>query len=182
MARWQGLPWAVVALDIQQASPRIFMPNDVPPCCYYWQEQTQLCYPLGWAGALSRMRLDGRTNCNGAHLTWFLLWEHCRSLPHVHQGRYAVMRRWRHVFPRRPWTLSKNTSDISSLLHQWVQNCIRSQLMSLGSTPNLNSTPGTTPLMKGSWALSETPAKKLWPWQEIPTDGHWWPQHFWRTK
>ena len=45
-----------------------------------------------------------------------------------------------------------------------------------------HSMPGTVPLMIGSWALSETPAKKLWMWQEMPTNRHWQPQHFWRIK
>ena len=97
-------------------------------------------------------------------------------------GRYTVMRRQRHVFARRSWTLLKNASGISGFPHCQGQNWDGAQLMSLGLTLKLNSMPGTVPLMIGSWTLSKTPAKKLWPWQEMPTNGNWWLQHFWRTK
>ena len=188
MVRCQSLPWGGVAVDICLASPRIFMPNDVPPCHYHRQGWAWPCYLMGQTGTLSRMRCGKGTNCEGALLTLFLPGGHCGSLLQMFssyggcQGRYTVMRRWRHVFAMRSWTLSKNASGISGFLHYQGLNQDRAQPTSLGSTPKLNSTSGTLPLMIGSWALSETPAKKLWLWQEMPADGHWWLQHFLRTK
>ena len=112
-------------------------------------------------------------------------WEDIEDLYHEVYQLWRLpgkIRRWRHVFARRSWILSKKTSGISGLLHCWRQNQGRAQPIPLGSTPKLNSMPGTMPLLTGSWAISETPAKKPWLWQETPTNEHWQWQHFWRTK
>ena len=97
-------------------------------------------------------------------------------------GRHAAVRKQKNIFAGTSWTQSNNTFSIGDCLCHQRQDQDRAQLMSLVLTLKLNSVLGTVLLMVGSWPLSETPVKKLWPWQEMPTDGHRWPQHFWKTK
>ena len=64
MVRCWGLPQGAVAVDIWQASPRIFMPNDVPPCHCHQQEWAWPFYLLGQMGTLSGKDVEGD------HLLW----------------------------------------------------------------------------------------------------------------
>ena len=93
-------------------------------------------------------------------------------------GGQVVMRRWRCIFARTSWTLSRNASSVGGLPHCQGQNwCLGGQLMPLDLTPKPSSIPRTIPIMNSSWALSGIPARKPWPWPGMPTDGHWWLQH-----